>query len=223
MQLRRRLRNGLTAQAQYTWAKSLDNALLGGRGRAMIAQNWLDLEAERGRSNFDQRHLANFGVQYTTGKGLRGKGWATLMREWTLGTQVNWGTGLPLTPIYVGAIRGTGVTGSLRPDFTGASIYDAPPGFSLNAAALAAPAPGRWGNAGRNSITGPGQFVVNSSLGKTFRSSDRISLDVRLDASNATNTPTFLSWNTVLGNSQFGLPNASNAMRTAQLTLRARF
>ena len=38
----------------------------------LIAQNWLDLSAERGRSNFDQRHLVTFQTQYTTGAGSGG-------------------------------------------------------------------------------------------------------------------------------------------------------
>ncbi|MBY0505847.1 MAG: TonB-dependent receptor [Bryobacteraceae bacterium] len=227
-QLRRRMRSGMTAQVQYTWAKALDNALLGGRGRPMIAQDWLNLQAERGRSNFDQRHLVAASWQYTSGMGLRGgalaKGWAArLWKEWTLGSQVTWGTGLPLTPIYVGAVAGTGVTGNLRPQYTGAPLYAAPPGFSLNPQAYAPPAAGTWGNASRNSITGPPQFVVNSFLGRTFRSAERISMDLRLDAANSTNTPTFPSWNTVAGHAQFGLPNATNPMRSVQVTLRARF
>ena len=67
-QLRRRLRNGLTASLQYTYSKSIDNATLGGRsnGSSLIAQNWQDLSAERARSNFDQRHLLNATFQYTT-------------------------------------------------------------------------------------------------------------------------------------------------------------
>jgi hypothetical protein len=144
-----------------------------------------------------------------------------LVKAWTLGSQLTWGTGLPLTPTYAGAVAG--VTGSLRPDYTGASLYDAPAGFYLNPAAYAIPLPGNWGNAGRNSISGPHQFVVNASLGRTFRSAERISMDLRLDASNATNTPTFPSWNTVAGNAQFGLPNATNAMRSVQITFRMRF
>ena len=43
--------------------------------------------------------------------------------------------------------------GPLRPNYTGVSVYDAPPGFFLNPAAYATPLPGEWGNAGRDSIT----------------------------------------------------------------------
>jgi trimeric autotransporter adhesin len=233
VQLRRRMRSGLTAQLQYTWAKALDNALLGGkdsanRARPLIAQNWLDLDAERGRSSFDQRHLLSASLQYTTGMGLRGGSLlsgriARLLKEWTIGSQLTWGSGLPLTPLYAHAVPGTGFTGVLRPDYTGAPLYDAPAGLHLNPAAVAAPAPGTWGNAGRNSITGPGQFVINSSLGRTLRSWDRVSMDLRIDATNSTNTPTFPSWNTVAGNAQFGLPNVANPMRIVQVTIRMGF
>jgi len=115
------------------------------------------------------------------------------------------------------------VTGLLRPDFTGADPYAGPAGLHLNPAALAAPVAGRWGNAGRNSLQGPGQFTLNGSLGRTFRGTDRISLDVRLDAENALNRVTYPSWNAVFGSAQFGLPVTANAMRTVQLALRARF
>src|SRR4030095_15794841 len=59
LQVRRRLRNGLTATVQYTLAKATDDATaFGGAnlGGAAIAQDWLDLDAERAPSNFDQRH-----------------------------------------------------------------------------------------------------------------------------------------------------------------------
>ena len=58
------------------------------RATNVIAQNWLDLSAERGLSNFDQRHLLAFQMQYTTGQGIGGgtllSGWrGALFKEWT--------------------------------------------------------------------------------------------------------------------------------------------
>lgn len=230
LQIRRRLRSGFTANATYTYAKAIDNASLGGRaqGPSMIAQNWQDLRAERGRSNFDQRHLLSTMISYTTGMGAKGGALATgrvaaILKDWTIASQINTGTGLPLTPIFFRPVFGTGVTGSLRPDYTGLNVYDAPTGFHLNPAAYTAPAPGRWGNAGRNSITGPHQFALNASLGRTFRAAERVSYDFRLEAANALNTVTYPSWNTVAGNAQFGLPTAANPMRIAQAIFRARF
>jgi hypothetical protein len=230
IQLRRRLQSGFTATLQYTFSKSIDDAALGGRGQgsAVIAQNWLDLSAERGLSNFDQRHLMNLQMQYTSGMGIHGGtlvgGWkGRLFKEWTITTQVTAGSGFPLTPVYLTPVNGTGVTGIIRPDFTGASVYAAPPGLFLNPAAYAAPASGQWGDVGRNSIIGPAQFNLNASVGRTFRVHDRIALDLRVDSSNVINHVTFPSWNTMVTSAQFGLPTVANPMRIVQTTLRARF
>jgi hypothetical protein len=225
IQLRRRLHKGITASAQYTWSRSMDDAALGGRNQAgaLIAQNWLDLSAERALSNFDQRHLLNFTGQYSTGTGVR-NGWrSTAIREWTITTQITAGSGLPLSPVYLSPVQGTGVTGTIRPNYTGASLYDPPPGFYLNPAAVTAPTPGQWGNAGRNSITGPNQFSLNASLSRTFRFRDRYNADLRIDATNALNHVTFPSWNVVANSAQFGLPPGANPMRSLQTTLRVRF
>lgn len=213
IQLRRRLRNGLAASLGYTWAKSLDNSRI-------IAQNWLDLAAEKARSNFDQRHNLTATLQYTTApKGVSRL--ARLTREWTLSTQWTAGTGLPLTPILLRPVLGTGVTGTLRPDLTGAPLTA--PGLNINPAAFRTPANGSWGNAGRNIITGPSQFSMNASLARAFRSSERLSYDLRIEATNVLNTVTFPTWNTVLGNLQFGLPNQANPMRGMQIVGRMRF
>jgi hypothetical protein len=240
LQLRRRLRSGFTASLQYTFAKSLDDdAYLGGEGHtsasasqaganAAIAQNWLDPRAERARSNFDQRHLLNLQAQYTSGEGLGGgslmSGWrGRLLKEWTVITQVAAGTGLPETPVYFATVPGAAFTGTIRPTLTGASLYKASPDLHLNPAAYSAPVAGQWGTAGRNSITGPGQFSLDSSLSRTFRPTRRLSLDARVDATNLLNHAAFTGWNATLNSTQFGLPLAANPMRSLQTTLRLRF
>jgi hypothetical protein len=192
-----------------------------------IAQNWRDLSAERGLSTFDQRHLLSVQLQYTTGMGAAGgtllSGWrGALLKEWTFSTLTTAGSGLPETPVYLSPVEGTGVTGTIRPEYTGAPLYSAPAGRFLNPAAYIAPLPGQWGNAGRDSITGPAQFTLNASLGRTFRVSDRWNLDLRLDATNALNHVTFTTWNTIV-NTQFGLPAGANSMRSIVTNLRLRF
>jgi len=168
-------------------------------------------------------------MQYQTGQGIGGgtllSGWrGALFKEWIAGTTINAGTGLPLTPTVQGAVRGTGVTGPIRPEYTGASLYSAPEGYVLNPEAYVVAPLGEWGNAGRNSITGPNQFTLNASLGRVFRLRDRYSLEFRFDATNALNHVTFASWNTVVNSAQFGLPAPpANAMRDMTTTLRLRF
>jgi outer membrane receptor protein involved in Fe transport len=225
IEVRRRQRNGFQASVQYTYAKAIDNAGLGGNS---IAQNWLDLRSERALSNFDQRHQVAIQAQYTSGMlasigsfwdGWRGK----LLKEWTITANMTAGSGQPLTPILLVPTPGTGVPGSLRPDVTGAPIALVEGGGYLNAAAFAAPAPGQWGNAGRNSITGPAQFGLNASLARTFRFSERVTMDVRVDSSNVLNHVSFPRWNSTVNSSQFGLPTGANSMRSLQPSVRVRF
>lgn len=225
VEIRRRQRNGFQASVLYTYAKAIDDAGLGG---SAVAQNWLDRRAERALSNFDQRHQVTVQSQYTTGTfvGIGGffDGWrGKLFREWTLTTQLTAGSGLPLTPVILTPVQGTGFTGTLRPDVTSSPLYLEREGGFLNQSAFAPPEPGQWGNAGRNSITGPGQFSLNASLTRTFRLRERINMDLRVDATNVLNHVTFPNWNTIVGSSQFGLPTRANAMRSLQPSLRVRF
>ena len=249
VQLRRRLRAGFAASLLYTYSKSIDDdAMLGGQGHQssasqtdfssgsstsssgslQIAQDWLDLRAERSLSSFDQRHLLNLQAQYTTGQGLEGGtllgGWrGRALKEWTLLTQLNVGTGLPETPILPEAVPGTGWIGPLRPSLTGASLYGGQNGAHLNAAAFAVPVAGAWGTAGRNSITGPSEFSLDGAMQRTFRPSKHFYLDARIDATNVMNHAVFNSWVTTLESAQFGLPQSVNPMRSLQATMRVRF
>lgn len=236
IQLRRRLRNGLTATAQYTLAKATDNAAAFLRAvdgvqtsaAGFVAQDWRDLDAERGPSAFDQRHQVVGEVQYTTGMGVAGGGLidglrGRLLKGWTVLAQLNAGSGLPQTPIYLTTVPGTGVTGTVRAALTGAPVDDIPRGYYANPAAYTAPAPGQWGNAGRNSITGPAQFSLNGGLSRSFLLNNRLTLDWRLDATNLLNRVTYSSINVIVGSPQFGLPIQANTMRRLQTTARLRF
>jgi hypothetical protein len=248
IQVRRRLRDGLTATVQYTYAKATDDASafsgaglgIGGIGSpastsggsasptASIAQNWLNLSGERGPSTFDQRNLMTFTMQYTTGEGMRGgallNGWrATAFKDWTIMTSLTLGSGLPETPVYQTNVTGIGVPAIIRPDYTGAPVKEAPEGRFLNAAAFAAPVSGQWGNAGRDSITGPAQFGLNFSFNRVFRLGNRINAQWETDITNVLNKVTFPNWNANITSPLFGLPNTANQMRTLQSSFRLRF
>jgi hypothetical protein len=250
LQLRRRLRSGFTATLQYTYAKAVDDdAQVGAQGHTVasaaasassgssasgpsgtptIAQNWLNLRGERGLSTFDQRHTLTAQLQYTTGMGMGGgtllTGWrGRALKEWTVQTRLSAASGLPETPIYLEAVPGTGVTGTIRPNLTGAPVRQSSGGAFLNAAAYTAPAAGQWGSAGRDSIIGPDQLSLDASLSRTFRLRDPFNLDVRLDATNLLNLGVFTAWNSTVNSTTFGLPAAANAMRSVQVTGRLRF
>ena len=248
VQLRRRLHSGFTATVLYTYSKSIDDvSALGGQGAVTqsatsnestttqstasaaptIAQDWRNLAAERGLSTFDQRHLVSAVIQYTTGMGMSGgtllSGWrGRLYKEWTVQTQITAGTGLPQTPIDSSVVV-AGYSAFVRPNVTGAPLYAAPPGLFLNPAAYAPPAPGQWGDARRDGITGPNQFSLNAAMVRTFRLDSKINLDVQIAAANALNHVSYTAWVPNINSTQFGLPAAANSMRSIQTSLRLRF
>jgi hypothetical protein len=232
VQLQRRFRSGFSWNGLYVFSKAIDDAQgIGGRASpgTAYAQNWLDLSAERSLSSFNRTHTFNLSVQYSTGQGASGgtllSGWkGALAKDWTFATTLTAGSGLPETPILLQRIAtGTGVTGTVRADYIGGSLDPTLPGYGFNIDAFAKPLPGQWGDAGRDIITGPVQFNLNASAGRVFRIGERRSVDIRYDATNVLNHVTYTSWNTTLGNAQFGLPVSANTMRTMQLTLRIRF
>ena len=150
------------------YAKAIDNAVQ--------AQNYLDTSAERAISAGNRTHALNLNWQYSSGVGRGGgtlvSGWkGVVLKGWTVTNNISLGSGTPLTPTVGGArstTTGTGITGSLRADATGLSVTDAPAGQPFNYAAFAIPAAGQWGNAGRNTIIGPGLFGLNAIAGPQF-------------------------------------------------------
>jgi len=234
IQLRRRLRNGLTASVMYTFSKSLDDdySFGGGGGtgvNAQVAQDWTNPRGQRGLSTFDQRHLLNASLQYTTGMGLGGhtlmSGWrGAAYKEWTVLTTINVGSGLPLTPTDPVAVPWTAYSGIIRANYLGGPVYgSSTPGVFLNSAAFGQPASGQWGNARRDSITGPDQFSLNASMARTFRLHGRFNLNARLDANNVLNHVTYTGWITSVGSPLFGTATLANQMRSMTVNLRLNF
>jgi hypothetical protein len=223
VQIMRRPRSGVSFSGSYTYAKAIDNAVQ--------AQNFLDTSAERARSAGSRTHVASFNWQYSSGTGRGGgallNGWkAAAFKDWSVTNNLSFGSGTPLTPT-LGGVRstttGTGITGNVRADATGLAVGDAPAGQPFNFAAFAIPAAGQWGNAGRNSVVGPAQFVFNAGIARTFQFSERVSFDWRLDAANFLNRQTYIGVNNSVGGPQFGLPSLTNTPRKVTSTMRLRF
>ena len=80
------------------------------------------------------------------------------------------------------------------------------------------------GNAGRNTIPGPGLFTMSFSVGRSFRLDDnRRSLEIRASSENVMNNVNIRRLGTTVSSSNFGLATAAGDMRTMTLSLRVRF
>ena len=219
VRLMRRMRRGLAFNALYTFGKSIDNSSTFGGAGNTVAQNANDLRAERGLSSFDQRH--KFSFTSTVSSPARRNRW---LKDWTLQGTVNLATGTPLTARVLGNQADTGGTGSVgsgRADATGLLVDCC--GQFFNPAAFTIPLPGLFGNAGRNTIEGPGTFSLNSSVGRSINLTERRRLEFRAEASNLTNHVNFTNLATVVNASNYGLPVAAGGMRTLNLVIRLRF
>jgi hypothetical protein len=120
------------------------------------------------------------------------------------------------------AVNGTGFVG-IRPKLTGVPPLPAPRGAYANRDAYATPPPGMWGDAGRNSIRGPGQFGLDASAARVFRVRGRTTLEWRVAAANVLNRVTFSAVNAYVSSPQFAQPTQANPMRRIQMTVRYRF
>ena len=229
LQLQRRFRSGLSWNAIYAHANSIDDVGVGGgrgQGSAVVAQNWLDLDAERAHSAGIRANTFTMQMQYSTGMGAQGgallRGFkGSLFREWTFTANTTVASGAPETPTVVSrTLGGTGITGPLRAFYWGGPIYlDG----GLNPAAFTAPPNGEYGNVGRDTIIGPNMFSLNGSAERTFRIGERRSINLRFAATNLLNHPVLQSWNTTVGSAQFGALQSPIGMRDLTATLRFRF
>jgi hypothetical protein len=226
-EVRRRLSAGLTWTATYTLSRATDNASSFGGFGGSVAQNWLDLDAERSTSSDERRHAFTVRAQYSTGQGLGGGALrpglrAALLRGWTLTPALTVSSGAPYTPVYrVTSVAG--VTGTVRADLTGEPLEAAPERYYVNPLAFAPPEPGTWGNAPRNSIRGPGQVSLNAGLSRNFIVNNRFQLNWNVQASNILNRVTYATIDTTVGSPQFGLPTAANQMRRITTSMRVGF
>ena len=227
--LTRRFHRNLSLNAQYTFAKSIDNSsTLGGAGNT-VAQNFFDLAAERGLSSFDRRHVFTATSVIQSPAGTNGvlanqKFLQTALKDWTVSTSITLETGTPFTARVLGNqsdIAGTGTIGSGRAEATGATIHSST-GF-FNALAFTTPPPGVFGDAGRNTIPGPGLFSMNISLQRTITLRERARLQFRVDSTNVTNHVNIVGIGTIVNSLTYGAPLNAGNMRTLSATLRFTF
>lgn len=231
VRLSRRFRRGISFNAFYTFSKSIDNVSSYGGGQGVVAQNPFDLAAERGLSSFDQRHVFNASFLLTSpvgeGPGMLGlHGWrAALAKDWTLSGGISANSGTPLTALVLGNRAnsgGTGVVGSGRADASGQAVHSESSFF--NPGAFLEPRADAYGNAGRNTIPGPGMFSLNLGLGRNFPMfGERRSMEFRVEANNALNIVNISRFGTTVNSSNYGLATAAGAMRSVTANVRFRF
>ena len=114
-------------------------------------------------------------------------------------------SGLPINPQLTGAQSSNGLPNATnRPDRVSKVSYPHEAGEWFSTSAFASPAVGAWGNAGFNSLRGPGRDNWNLSLFKSFAFGEERRLELRAESFNVWNHTEFDQVSNALGSSNFG-------------------
>jgi len=200
--LTKRLSAGFQFLMSYTWAKTMSNEE--GNEGFQFPQDDNNLRANWGRALSDVRQrfvvspiwILPFGQgkRWLNRRGVLGQ----LVGDWELSGIFAKQTGLPFTVFSAADFSNSNST-SARPDRTCSGVgpqtvseWFNPACFTTNSlqAALAAGTP-RFGNSGRNILSGPGIVNLDMSLMKKIRLTERLRLQFRAEAFNLLNHPNF--------------------------------
>ncbi len=252
IQVSRRSAKGLAFQASYTLAqsedtRSFDPALTlltrGGTGQS-AANTPFDInnrDLNYARSDFDRRHALQGYVLYELPVG-RGRRWGT---SWGRTTDALLGgfnvsgilrrySGRPFT-VFSGSNTLSQVVFTpasctdCSPDFGGTTLENGQNVFftAEQRAKFFVPATGEASNVGRNFFNGPAFFNLDMTIGKKFRFDESKDLEVRVEAQNVTNTPSFAvpDGNLILTSGSFGqiLGNTTSTSRKIQFVAKFNF
>jgi hypothetical protein len=237
LKVQRRLTNGLEFLASYTWSKALntsDGTFVGEGGRGFDTQNLLDPSSEYGLAAQDvaQAFTVSYVYELPFGRSKRflndGGVAAAVLGGWQVNGITTAISGSPFTVSQASNGANTDV-GNFSPNRVGNSSSDHPSVAEFfNTAAFAENAPVngvyRFGNAGRNSVIGPGTVDSDFSLYKNMRIKERVQLQFRTEVFNIFNHPIFAQPGAVLGTASFGtLTSTAIDNREIQLALRLSF
>lgn len=204
-QIQKRLSGGLSFSANYTWSHFLDerdSSGFHGAGGNQFYQDAYEPGVDYASSNFDIRNMFKGSAVYQlpVGKGKRFLNSNTLLDMivggWQASTTGVLQGGNPFTVTYSATNNSYAQSGSAYfasyPNVVGDPRLSHPTiNAWFNLAAFSHPAPGTFGNSRRNTVVGPGLSDVNFSLGKSFALREGIALQLRADASNVLNHPSF--------------------------------
>jgi hypothetical protein len=226
--LEKRFSAGLVGTAAYTWSHNIDNStgLFGNPGDQRGNQGGpidpLNSRVDRASSSLDHRHLFTGSILYDLpfgqGKRFMSEGGVVdkIIGGWQWNVILSGSTGQPFSVVG----NGTGSGGATIANIVGNPFANLAPGQIINASAFSDPIQGQpgticvtnlagnpvcWGNSGRNRFTGPGYFRTDMSIFKNTKISERVNLQIGLEAFNIFNQDNALvPQSNIDGNPSFG-------------------
>jgi Carboxypeptidase regulatory-like domain len=243
----KRFTSGVAFNFNYVWSHFMDDedsSGWGSRGGTQVWQRAYAPSANYGASNFDVRDALKGNVVYALpiGRGKRFLNGNALVDAaiggWQTSGVIILSTGNPFTPTVSGTDNSFSQGGQSGNGYAWYPNQIGDPTLSnrtlnqwFNPAAFTIASAGTFGDMKRNNIYGPGINLVNLSASKTFSIWEDVKFQIRGDATNAFNHPSFSLPNSSLVCSTPGTPCTSTANitgvsqggRTMQLGARLSF
>jgi hypothetical protein len=233
-ELQKRLSNGLSFMASYTWMHSLDTSTASDTGFATSHQNTYDLEADYASSDFEVPQTLTLSYTYQlpfgSGKAFL-SGISPELNKLVGGWQL-----LGITTFDNGGVGGVTVEGD-RADTDPGYAYnraDMTPGCTnngnipgggtiqrwFNTSCFVVTPLGTYGDIGRNIIRTPGVDSWDMSLFKVTSLTERLSTEFRVEAFGIWNNPQFDAPTLDVQSPTFGEITDSGGDREIQLALK---
>ena len=184
----------LQFNTSYSWSKSLDYNSLSTQG--VVTQDSYNLRGERGLSDYDARHRLVVSALYELP--FRGN-W--FVEGWQLAVVLQSQTGNPVNIVTTNSTV-NGVANTVRPDVTGpiALIGSVDRWFDTSVFTPVS----RFGNLGRNVVTGPGFNNTDIAVTKSTRLGERLHVQFRAECFDLLNHANFGQPGNVAGGPGFG-------------------
>ena len=229
--VRRRYTKGFSLLANYTWSKNLSDApdFRSPMFEASIPQNNNDLAAEKGPA-CDVRHRFALSAVYDIPRWGRSGLTDAVTRNWHFSTVYQVQTGFPFTISVFGDTANSGTVlgeNPIRANATGTTEFG--PGTRtatgwFNTAAFVAPPAFTFGNAGRNSIYGPGAQTLDFAVIRDFGITERMKFQFRGEFFNGLNHTNLGTPDRFVNTPQFGtITETTTPGREIQLSARLSF
>jgi len=189
-----RFAKNYTFLANYTWSKCLGIAPITSLGNPGVVQDPNNVRGDYGPCTYDVPKLFNVSVVYLS-KFTGGRFLSHLLSNWNVAPLARYQSGLPVNPISGKDNSLTGVNND-RPNVNpNQSTYTGAPHGLLyqyvNPNLYTPNATGTYGNAGHNSLRGPGYFDIDVALTREFHLREKLTLQSRGEAFNVLNHPNF--------------------------------
>ena len=221
----KRFSGGLSFTAAYTYSKSLG---VGDDQGGFIVQT--DIRRNYGPTSYDRTHMFVsshiFELPFGAGKPYLQNGLGRyVLGGWQLNGIFRWVSGAPFTPVADATPCNCPGNNNFA-DVIEPVEYLGGTGRGLlwfDKTSFTAPGPNRFGNAGRNSVRGPGFVNYDLSLFRNFALAERARLEFRAEAYNLTNTPRWGNPVNNVNNADFGQILTASGERELQFALRFTF